>query len=442
MKKQELSLMVKARCSTINKRGLAKTSIMLSLNSQSTECYLGYLMPPEHWDEVEKRCREDHPSHQYVNDIIEDALEELKAHHLILSKRMDNVSVEDIKKAYKGETDEINTQQVPPIKEKTLLNIADQFIKDFEELVKEKKRSNETLKQWNSTREKIAEFASYFYQQEDILPKQLTDKFGDELYKYLTLRRTDFNQFNTKKRKKANVEEAYARKQIKNIKQLLNIAVTEKLIATNPLENFQTFGGDKEVIPLELHEIERIHNKELSIPRLEEVRDAYIFQCFTGFAYSDLFELTPDHITYVGINRNPWLMKERGKTKVNEMVPILPIVQELINKYKNHSYCLAHNKLIPLNSNSNYNAYLKELAIICGIKRELKTHLARHTFADIMLNVCDFPLEDVSKMLGHSSLRTTVRYCRVRKERIARHMKTAYDVLFDKSGKLNFNAVA
>lgn len=442
MKKQELSLLVKVRCSTTNKKGLAKTSVLLNLMGQSTECYLGYIMPPEHWDEKEKKCSEDFAGHQQINAEIEDALAELKAHHLILSKRSDKVTVEDVKKAFKGEPEEIILQEEVVKKQKTLLDIADQFMSDFQEMVDEGDRSDETLKQWRSTREKIVEFADYYYQKEDILPSDLDQKFGDEVYKYLTLRRTDFNKYNKEKRKKENVEEAYARKQIKNLKQLIDIAVKEKLIDKNPLEDFKTSGGDKEVIPLELHEINIIHTKETFIPRLDEVRDAYIFQCFTGFAYRDLFELTPDHIVYVGINRDPWLMKERGKTSVNEMVPLLPIVLEIIDKYKDHPYCVANNRLIPVNSNTNYNAYLKELAIICGINRELKTHLARHTFADIMLNVCDFAMEDVSKMLGHKSIRTTIRYCRVRKERISRRMKTAFNVLFDENGKLKLNSVA
>ena len=117
------------------------------------------------------------------------------------------------------------------------------------------------------------------------------------------------------------------------------------------------------------------------------------------------------------------------------MVPILPIVEELIEKYKDHPYCKVHNRLMPINSNYRYNVYLKELADICGIDRELNTHLARHTFADMMLNN-GVSLEDVSKMLGHKSIRTTMRYCRVRKHRISENMTKIREKLFTKSGKL------
>ncbi len=95
------------------------------------------------------------------------------------------------------------------------------------------------------------------------------------------------------------------------------------------------------------------------------------------------------------------------------MVPIVPVVEELIEKYKNHPYCIANNRLIPVNSNARYNGYLKELAVVCGINRELNTHLARHTFADIMLNILGFSLEEVSKMLeGHKSIRGNPTICK------------------------------
>jgi site-specific recombinase XerD len=201
------------------------------------------------------------------------------------------------------------------------------------------------------------------------------------------------------------------------------------------LEGFVCSGGNKEVMPLELFEVEAIHKKEIDIDRIGEVRDAFIFQCFTGFAYQDMYNLSPENIVKVGRSGEKWLIKDRGKTEVTEMVPILPVVQELIDKYKNHPYCKVNNRLIPVNSNFRYNVYLKELAVICGIKRPLNTHLARHTFADMMLNN-GVPLEDVGKMLGHRNIRTTQRYARVRKQRISDHMALVKQKLFTNSGKL------
>jgi len=227
-----------------------------------------------------------------------------------------------------------------------------------------------------------------------------------------------------------------AMKQLKNVKQLLNVAEEHNWLTKNPIEKFKCGSEEPEVIPLELFEVEKLWKKKLTIERLDKVRDAFVFQCFTGFAYQDIYNLTPGHIIKVGASKEKWLIKERGKTKITEMVPILPIVEELIEKYKNDSYCRMYNRFIPVNSNYRYNCYLKELSNICGIGRELNTHLARHTFADIMLNVLDFPLEDVSKMLGHKSIRTTQRYCRIKKNRIIRRMNEVKGTLFGDTGTL------
>jgi len=152
-------------------------------------------------------------------------------------------------------------------------------------------------------------------------------------------------------------------------------------------------------------------------------------------AFQDVFALTEANIIKVGKEGERWLIKDRGKTGVSEMVPILPIIDELIEKYAHHSCLKISNHLIPVNSNTKYNAYLKELADICGITRELNTHLARHTFADMMLNN-GVPLEDVSKMLGHANIRTTQKYCRVQKSRISSNMGKVKEILFTSSGKL------
>lgn len=439
MKKQNLSLLVVVR-SVNNKTGMAKTYVRITIDGSDTECYLGYIIPKEHWDDAEKKCREEYPSHQNVNQKIEEVLEEMKAHFLVLSKKKEGVTPEDVKKAYKGEPEDSIDGNIN--NRKSLLDIADEFIADFAEQVKEKIRSPESLKQWRSTRKKIVEFALFQFSKTDIPLSHITPTFGDDLYRYLTLKRESFLKDDSHKRRNINLGEAAARKQLKNIKQLIEIGVNKSIITKNPISSFKTSGGDKEVQPLEIDEVYKIYSKEMPLSRLEEVRDLYIFQCFTGFAYKDLYQLSLEHIVYVGLDREPWLIKERGKTKVTEMVPLLPIVLEIIEKYKKHPYCQSNNKLLPINSNSNYNGYLKEIAAICGINRNLKTHLARHTFADIMLNVCNIPLEDVSKMLGHKSIRTTMRYCRVRKERISRNMKAAYTTLFDQHGKLKFQSVA
>jgi site-specific recombinase XerD len=153
-------------------------------------------------------------------------------------------------------------------------------------------------------------------------------------------------------------------------------------------------------------------------------------------AFQDVYALSTENIVHVGLKSEKWLVKKRGKTNITEMVPIVPIVAKLIEKYKGHPSCKPNNALIPVNANARYNGYLKELADICGIKRKLNTHLARHTFADIMLNTLGFSLEEVSKMLGHADMRTTLRYARVKKEKISKTWNNVKSLLFTKDGKL------
>ncbi|MFN0292607.1 site-specific integrase [Pedobacter helvus] len=279
---------------------------------------------------------------------------------------------------------------------------------------------------------KVYTFITTVFKKEDLLLSDIRPSFALNFLNYMT------------KEVSETLAEPTAMKQIKKIKQILYYAIDKEWLLQSPIQRFKCKGDDTEVEPLEVPDVIKIYRKKGLVKRLEEVRDAFIFQCFTGFAYQDIYHLTPEHIVEVGLNRERWLIKKRGKTKVSEMVPILPIVEELIAKYKEHPKCVVKNRLMPIDSNGRYNGYLKEIQNICGIVREdiiFDTHLARHTFADMMLN-SGVPLEDVSKMLGHKSIRTTQRYCRVKKHRISKNMQVVKYSLFTKSGKLRKTLVA
>lgn len=315
--------------------------------------------------------------------------------------------------------------QERPKAEHTLIGTINHFIQKFKKMVDNGLRSKETLKHWRSTRAKYLEFISFTYGTKNLKLSEIRPSLANTFLEYMTI--------------KAPVKliEPTAMKQIKKTKQILEHAVSLEWLDKNPLSKFKCKGDSPEVEPLELPEVLAIYRKNGLIKRLEEVRDVFVFQCFTGFAFQDLYNLSPENIVEVGIQRERWIIKRRGKTEVSEMVPILPIVEKLIEKYKDHPKCVIKNRLMPVDSNSNYNGYLKELAVICGIEREgiiLDTHLARHTFADMMLNM-GVPLEDVSKMLGHKSIRTTQRYCRVKKHRISKNMGAVRYSLFTKNGE-------
>jgi site-specific recombinase XerD len=170
-------------------------------------------------------------------------------------------------------------------------------------------------------------------------------------------------------------------------------------------------------------------NKKLHIERLEEVRDVFIFCCYTGFAYSDVFNFQQNAVMK-GLDGNLWLTALRQKTGVKESVPLLPVALQIIEKYKNHDYCNENNKLLPVKSYCNYNSHLKEVAELCGISKNLSTHIARHTFATTITLANGVPIETVSSMLGHCSIKTTQIYAKVVEKKVSDDMLILKNKLF------------
>ncbi|KXU57635.1 site-specific recombinase, phage integrase family [Prevotella bivia] len=175
-------------------------------------------------------------------------------------------------------------------------------------------------------------------------------------------------------------------------------------------------------------EILKIANKDFGIGRLELVRDVFVFSCFTGLAYIDVYNLAPENI--VTLNGKQWIMTKRQKTSVETNVLLLDIPKSIIAKYSGKTY--RDGKLFPMLTNQKLNSYLKEIADICGIKKNLTFHLARHTFATMSLSK-GVPIESVSKMLGHTNIKTTQLYARITNKKIEHDMNE----LADKLGTFN-----
>ena len=162
-----------------------------------------------------------------------------------------------------------------------------------------------------------------------------------------------------------------------------------------------------------------IMQKKFTISRLEHVRDIFVFSCFTGLSYIDVKKLKLNHI-HNSFNGNMWIKKKREKTGVQFDILLLDIPKMILDKYKG---MLPEDILLPVISNQRLNAYLKEIADLCGIEKNLTFHLARHTFATTVTLAKGVPMETVSKMLGHTSLKTTQIYARITDQKIGHDMK-------------------
>ncbi|WP_297867836.1 site-specific integrase [uncultured Flavobacterium sp.] len=215
-------------------------------------------------------------------------------------------------------------------------------------------------------------------------------------------------------------------KYLKNFNKIIKLCLANDWLDKNPFANYKSKVKEVERVYLTEDEIQNIINKDFKTERLSLVRDIFLFSCFTGLAYIDVKNLTKSHISY-GIDGEKWIFTHRQKTESASKIPILPVTQMIIDKYENHPQCHNEDKLLPILSNQKMNAYLKEIAAICEIEKELTFHIARHTFATTVTLTNGVPIESVSKMLGHKNLRTTQHYAKVLDRKVSEDMKLLKD---------------
>jgi site-specific recombinase XerD len=165
-------------------------------------------------------------------------------------------------------------------------------------------------------------------------------------------------------------------------------------------------------------EIEKIVSKKLPIERLAKVRDTFVFQIYTGLSFIDMQELTNKNIE-IGIDGKEWIVSSRKKTGNRLSIPLLPRARAVLDKYRESS----NGRLLPICSNQRFNGYLKEIADLCGIEKDITSHLGRHTFATTITLSKGIPIETVSRLLGHTSLVTTQIYAKVIDRKVADDMQ-------------------
>lgn len=189
----------------------------------------------------------------------------------------------------------------------------------------------------------------------------------------------------------------------------------------DPFANFRfhTQKVNREILSKD--EIDKIYLKKFSTERLDQVRDIFIFQCYTGLAYIDVYNLTEEEVR-LAYGEQFWIMTEREKTKEPVNVPLLDIPLAILEKYKDKRD-ENNGRLLPVSTNQKMNEYLKKIAAICGIKKNLSTHVARHTFATTIALANGVPLESVSKMLGHRSIKTTQIYAKILDKKVSEDME-------------------
>jgi site-specific recombinase XerD len=295
--------------------------------------------------------------------------------------------------------------------ERTLLEVFRQRILDLEKLVAKGQYQKSTLVKYRTTERHLRDFLSWKNDSKDILLINLRIDFAKNFEFYLlTAKSMSINS---------------SGKMIKNLKKVISDCVDKDWLDKNPFLRYMVKHIDYKVPYLTAEELRQIEEKVIPIKRISMVRDMFLFSCYTGFAYVDVVNLTANHIKE-GPDGNKWLIKCRQKTGISERVPLLPPAIQIINKYRNQGNLGDNRKLLPIPSNQRINAYLKELGDICGIKTRITFHIARHTFASTITLENGVPIDSVSKMLGHISIKTTQIYAKVSDKKICDDTKILF----------------
>jgi site-specific recombinase XerD len=294
------------------------------------------------------------------------------------------------------------------LKEKTLLDAFEYHNRKFKEKAEHGSVSMKTWARFEILKNKVIKFMNETYKEKDRNLSLVKHSFATEFEHYLMI--------------KDNLATNTLMKYIKMLKTVLNMCVANEWIPSNPFANFKCTYTPPDRNVLTKEELLKLYEKEMPNKRLEEVRDVFMFACYTGYAFADLEKFEYNSVT-IGIDGEYWLKTNRVKTDTSENVMILDIPMKIIEKYKSNEYCITYNKLLPIISNQRYNGYLKELAGLCNIKKHLTSHIARHTFATTVTLANGISLESVSAMFGHKSIRTTQIYAKVVQSKLSDEMK-------------------
>lgn len=402
-----LSILYYLKRGHLNRNGECPVMCRISVRGEKETFSSHVYTSPDNWDVKSARVIGRTAKVIEQNKILTDLQVTLTRHYYDIEQRNGYVTAEMIKNAYMGIT----------AKAESLLPIYKEFLEETEALIGIQK-SKKTYEKYERCYRRVVEFLRDKYHVSDIAFRDLKPMFLVDFEVWLA----------TKKNCSTNT--------IYKFLQLLRMPVLKAkrmgIVFKDPYEGYKMKKVSVDRGYLTEEEVIAIATHEITIPRLEQVRDIFIFCCYTGLAYSDVAALRQGNIQKMFDGRL-WIVTHRQKTKTNVNVPLLPMAKKILEKY-NWEEADKDAPILPVVSNQKSNAYLKEIGDICGVEKHLTFHLARHTFATTMTLGKGVPIESVSKMLGHTNIQTTQIYARITADKIGKDM----DILSRNLGNLDF----
>lgn len=379
------------------KSGENPIMLRISIAGQLSEIQLKRAVKPNLWNQNKERCTGKDAASLEINRYLESVKLRLFEIHRKMEEEGKLINPMEIKRKFLGLDEE----------HKMFFQVFQEHNDKCRELIG-KDYAKVTISRFDTCLKYFREMSQSQYQRKDIPLKDVTNGMIHDYIHFLKAEK--------------GLQENTVIRYMKVVKKVLNIAVNYDWIQKNPFGNIRFHEKEVNKEFLTKEELETLRVKEFEIPRLELVRDVFLVQCWTGLAFIDISELKEEHI--IADNEgNLWIRKERHKTGIMCNVPLLDVPLEIIEKYKDHPLCQKRGILLPVLSNQKCNAYLKEIADCCGIKKKLSTHTGRHTFCSVVTLANNVSLENIAKMVGHTNTRMTQRYAKVLDQSILRDMQ-------------------
>ncbi len=395
------------------KNGVAPLMARVTVNKQRKEISLKYSIPVDKWNATKQTVSGASPEITSLNKYISEIRTELHNAYRQLQLEKKLVTADAIKAIFLGEEEDAKSvMQVIQYHNDTMKDIL----------------AWGTAKNYYTTQKYVKEFLQVKMKTSDIFLAQLN-------YKFLT----DFDVFlrnHVPGENQKPCSNNTVMKHIERFRKIITMAIKNEWLKHDPFMKFKPTFIKKDRGFLTEEELEVIENKQIENVSLRTVRDLFVFSCYTGLAFIDAFKLNSDNIN-MGIDGRLWITIRRQKTDVKSQIPLLPKALEILDTYKNHPKVKRDGTLLPMLTNQRFNSYLKEIADITGVTKNLTHHLARHTFATTICLSNGVSMEATSGMLGHASMRTTQIYGRILPKRISSEM----EVLMEKFNTKKTNSL-
>jgi len=380
------------------KNGNAPVYARISVNGQRIEMSLKKLVKISDWNNSKGLARPKNDSLKVLNNYLEHVRGLVSSHYQEFVVKKELVTAEAIKNKFLGIEQQENTLQ-------SLVNYHNLHMKGI--------LAAGTIKNYHTTARYLKEFMLQKFKKQDIYLSELNYEFITNFEFFLrAYQPTDHHK---------GMENNGVMKHLERLQKIVRLGAKLGWLDKNPFEFFKLKLQKVERGFLSDEELADLEGKEFSLQRIQYAKDLFVFSCYTGIAYIDVMQLRPDNII-LGIDGNQWIKTTREKTDTAVHVPILPKAAMIMEKYRTNPRSIAKGTVFPNLSNQKLNSYLKEIADLCGIKSNLTFHLARHTFATTITLSNGVPIETVSKMLGHTSIKTTQIYAKVIEQKVSKDM--------------------